>query len=71
MSFREIIAELPNLSEDEKRELLGLLAQELSHEQESPEFLAMLQARVDTADREAAAIPSQKRATRFKIRSNG
>jgi hypothetical protein len=52
MSFREIIAELPNLSEDEKRELLGLLAQELSHEQESPEFLAMLQERVDTADRE-------------------
>jgi hypothetical protein len=51
MSFREIIAELPNLSEDEKRELLGLLAQELSRDEESPEFLAMLQARMDEADR--------------------
>jgi hypothetical protein len=51
MSFREIIAELPNLSEDEKRELLGLLAQELSRDQESPEFLAMLQARMDETDR--------------------
>ncbi len=51
MSFREIIAELPNLTEDEKRELLGLLAQELSLDEESPEFLAMLQTRIDAADR--------------------
>ena len=51
MSFREIIAELPNLTEDEKRELLGLLAQELNQDEESPEFLAMLKARIDAADR--------------------
>jgi hypothetical protein len=51
MSFREIIAELPNLTEDEKRELLGLLALELSLDEESPEFLAMLQKRIDAADR--------------------
>jgi len=30
MSFREVIAELPNLNEDEKRQLLDLLAQQLS-----------------------------------------
>jgi hypothetical protein len=51
MSFRDIIAELPNLSEDEKRELFGLLAQELGPDEESPEFLAMLQARINAADR--------------------
>jgi hypothetical protein len=51
MSFRAIIAELPNLTEDEKRELLGLLALELSLDEESPEFLAMLQTRIDAADR--------------------
>ena len=51
MSSREIAAELPNLTEDEKRELLGLLAQELNQDEESPEFLAMLKARVDAADR--------------------
>lgn len=51
MSFREIVAELPNLSEDEKRELLGLLAQELNPDDESPEFLAMLKMRIDAADR--------------------
>jgi hypothetical protein len=51
MSFREIIAELPNLTEDEKRQLLDLLAQQLSQHEESPEFLAMLKARIDAADR--------------------
>jgi hypothetical protein len=51
MSFREIIAELPNLTEDEKRQLLDLLAQLLSQHEESPEFLAMLKARIDAADR--------------------
>jgi hypothetical protein len=50
MSFREIVAELPNLTEDEKRELLGLLAQELNQDEESPEFLAVLKARIDAAD---------------------
>jgi hypothetical protein len=51
MSFREIIAELPNVTEDEKRQLLDLLAQQLSQYEESPEFLAMLKARIDAADR--------------------
>ena len=51
MSFREIVAELPNLTDEEKRELLGLLAQELNQDEESPEFLAMLKARIDAADR--------------------
>jgi hypothetical protein len=49
MSFREIIAELPNLTEDEKRQLLDLLAQQLSQHEESPEFLAILKARIDAA----------------------
>jgi len=51
MSFREIIAELPNLTEDEKRQLPDLLAQQLSQHEESSEFLAMLKARIDAADR--------------------
>jgi hypothetical protein len=50
MSFREIIAELPNLTEDEKRELLDLLIQQLGQHEESPELLAILKARIDAAD---------------------
>ena len=50
MNFREIIAELPNLTEDEKRQPLDLLAQQLSQHEESLEFLAMLKARIDAAD---------------------
>jgi hypothetical protein len=50
MSFRAIIAELPNLTEDEKRQLLDLLAEQLSQHEESPEFLAMLKARIDAPD---------------------
>lgn len=51
MNFREIIAELPNLTEDEKRQLLDLLAQQLTQHEESSEFLAMLKARIDAGDR--------------------
>jgi hypothetical protein len=51
MSFREIIAELPNLTEDEKRQLLDLPAQQLGQHEESPEFLATLKARIDAADK--------------------
>ena len=51
MNFREIIAELPNLTEDEKRQQFHLLAQQLSQHKETPEFLAMLKARIDAADR--------------------
>ena len=50
MSFRGIIAELSNLTEDEKRQLLDLLAQQLSQHEESLEFLAMLKAHIDAAD---------------------
>jgi hypothetical protein len=53
MSFREIIAEVPNLTEDEKRQLLDLLERELSEngDEESPEFLAMLERRINAADK--------------------
>jgi len=52
MSFNEIIAELPKLTENEKRQLLNLLSYELSDnaDQESPEFLTMLEARIRAAD---------------------
>ena len=54
MSFKEIIAELPKLTEKEKLQLLNLLnllSHELSNaDQESPEFLTMLEARICAAD---------------------
>jgi hypothetical protein len=52
MSFNEIVAELPKLTENEKRQLLNLLSHELrdNADQESPEFLAMLEARILAAD---------------------
>jgi hypothetical protein len=52
MSFREIIAEVQNLSEDEKRQLLELLERDLCNcaKEESPEFLAMLETRISAAD---------------------
>jgi len=53
MSFREIIAEVPKFTEDEKRQLLDLLERELSQNasEESPEFLAMLERRISAADK--------------------
>jgi hypothetical protein len=51
MSFKEIVAELPKLTENEKLQLLNLLSHELSNaDQESPEFLTMLEARICAAD---------------------
>ena len=52
MSFNEIIAELPKLTENEKRQLLNLLSHELNDnaDPESPEFLTMLEARIRAAD---------------------
>jgi len=52
MSFNEIIAELPKLRENEKRQLFNMLSHELSDnaDQESSEFLAMLEERVRAAD---------------------
>jgi hypothetical protein len=52
MSFREIIAEVQNLAEDEKRQLLELLERDLCNcaKEESPEFLAMLETRISAAD---------------------
>jgi len=43
MSFNEILEELPNLTEDEKRQLRNVLDHELSEEgEESPEVLAAI-----------------------------
>lgn len=52
MRLLEIIAEVQNLTEDEKRQLLELLKRDLcnSAKEESPEFLAMLEARISAAD---------------------
>ena len=52
MSFREIIAEVQNLTEDEKRQLFELLERDLCNcaKEESPEFLAMLETRIRAAD---------------------
>jgi hypothetical protein len=47
MSLNEILEQLPKLTEDEKRQLRNVLDQELTgEEEESPEFLAELDARV-------------------------
>ena len=52
MGFRDIIAEVQNLTEDEKRQLLELLERDLCKRvrEESPEFLAMLESRVIAAN---------------------
>ena len=52
MSFNEILAELPKLTENEKRQLLNLLSHELNDDAdpESPEFLTMREARIRAAD---------------------
>jgi hypothetical protein len=51
MSLNEILEQLPKLTEDEKRQLWNVLDQELAGEgEESPEFLAELDARVRALD---------------------
>ena len=51
MSLNEILEQLPKLTEDEKRQLRTALDQELAGEwEESPEFLAELDARVRALD---------------------
>lgn len=52
MRLLEIIAEVQNLTEDEKRQLFELLERDLCNcaKEESPEFLAMLEARISAAD---------------------
>ena len=52
MSFRDVIAEMQNLTEHEKRQLLELLECDLCNyaEEESPEFLAMLETRIRAAN---------------------
>jgi hypothetical protein len=51
MSLNEILEQLPKLTEDEKRRLWNVLDQELAgEEEESPEFLAELDARVCASD---------------------
>ena len=54
MSLNEILEQLPKLTEDEKRQLGNVLDQELGGEgEESPEFLAELDARVRALDQGA------------------
>ena len=51
MSLNEIIEQLPKLSDDEKRQLWNILDQQLNGEgEESPEFLAELDARIRALD---------------------
>ena len=51
MSFNEILEQLPKLTEDEKRQLWNILDHELADEgEESPEFLAELDARIRALD---------------------
>jgi hypothetical protein len=51
MSFNEILEQLPKLTEDEKRQLSNILDQQLADEgEESPEFLAELDARIRSLD---------------------
>jgi hypothetical protein len=51
MSLNEILEQLPKLTDNEKRQLWSILDQELSAEgEESPEFLAELDARVHALD---------------------
>jgi hypothetical protein len=51
MSFNEILEQLPKLTEDEKRQLWNILDQQLADEgEESPEFLAELDARICALD---------------------
>ena len=51
MIFNEILEQLPKLTEDEKRQLLNILDQQLADEgEESPEFLAELDARIRALD---------------------
>jgi hypothetical protein len=51
MSFNEILEQLPKLTDDEKRQLRNILDQQLADEgEESPEFLAELDARIRASD---------------------
>ena len=51
MSFNEILEQLPKLTEDEKRQLWKILDQQLADEgEESPEFLAEIDARIRALD---------------------
>jgi hypothetical protein len=53
MRLLEIITEVQNLTEDEKRQLLELLERDLRNcaNEESPEFLAMLETRISAGDK--------------------
>ena len=51
MSFNEILEQLPKLTDNEKPQLRNILDQQLADEgEESPEFLAELDARVRALD---------------------
>ena len=55
MSFNEILEQLPKLTEDEKRQLWNILDQQLADQEgeESPEFLAELDARIRASNQGA------------------
>ena len=54
MSLNEILEHLPKLTEDEKRQLWNILDQQLADEgEESPEFLAELDAGIRASDQGA------------------
>ena len=54
MSLNEILEHLPKLTEDEKRQLWNILDQQLADEgEESPEFLAEMDARIRASDQGA------------------
>jgi hypothetical protein len=58
MSFNEILEQLPKLTEDEKRQLFNILSQQLADEgEESPGFLAELDARIRSLDHGARTYP--------------
>ena len=55
MIFNEILEQLPKLTEDEKRQLWNILDQQLADQEgeESPEFLAELDARIRASNQGA------------------
>jgi len=54
MSFNDILEQIPKLTEDEKRQLWHILDRQLADEgEESPEFLAELDRRIQSLDQGA------------------
>jgi excinuclease UvrABC nuclease subunit len=75
MSFRDIIAEVQNLTEDEKRQLLELRERDLCNyaEEENPEFLAMLEIRIRAANQggRTYSLPQAREALKKFVKQLG